>query len=84
MGLAVALSVGAVACGDAVEPQAEAPQLPPVESLNLDLGFFETLNSPQLSESGTHLNFLNAAVRAAYINVAVVTVLTPPSRSTWL
>jgi hypothetical protein len=67
-----------VGCGDSVEPQAEAPQLPPAESLNLDLGFFEALNSPQLSASGTHLNFLNAAVRAAYINVAVVTVLTPP------
>ena len=66
-------------CGGSTEPETGAPALPPTESMSLDLGFFEINNSPALkAAAGSNLNFLNAYVRAAYINVAIVTAITPP------
>lgn len=61
-------------------PQASAPELPPAESMALDLSFFSGNNAPGVQDAAaqTKLNFLNAAVRAAFLNVAVVTILTPP------
>lgn len=66
-------------CGESTKPDTVAPNLPPTESVNLDLEFFESNTSPALSAAaGSNLNFLNAYLRAAYLNVAVVSAITPP------
>ena len=75
--LAAALFAG---CGETTEPRSEAPALPPAQSMALDLDFFGDGSAPGVTDlAGTKLNFLNAAVRVAFLNVAVVTVLTPPT-----
>lgn len=81
------LTTGAVAllllagCGETTTvPGAEAPALPPAQSMAMDLSFFGDGSAPGVTDlAGTKLNFLNAAVRVAFLNVAVVTVLTPPT-----
>jgi hypothetical protein len=83
--LSVVLAVALSGCGDApIEPGSEsladAPELPPLESMQMDLSFFGTPGQAPTSDAeGLKLNFLNAAVRAAYVNVTVVTIMTPPT-----
>lgn len=84
--LGVVLAMGPMGCTDdtSSKPESAAPDLPPVESMKMDLSFFmdpggEGFAQGEEKAAGTKLNFLNAAVRAAFINVTVITVLTPPS-----
>ena len=68
-------------CGESTEPRTSAPDLPPLESMRMDLSFFGDgeQRAAASAPEGTKLNFLNAAVRAALVNVTVVTALTPPT-----
>jgi hypothetical protein len=82
--LGVLVAAIAAGCGETTEPETDAPQLPPLQSMQMDLSFFTEGSgqgaAPTAAEpAGTKLNFLNAVVRAAFVNVAVVTVLTPPA-----
>lgn len=78
--LVLVVSLSMFGCGDSGEPQTDAPGLPPVESMSLDLGFFESNNTAALrAAEHEHLNFLNAAIRVAYIHAAVVHALIPPT-----
>ncbi len=69
-------------CSDSTQPEADtAPELPPVQSLSIDLGFFRDNRAVGLSETAqaARLNFINALVRVDFLNVAVLTALAPPS-----
>lgn len=83
--VAIALSAALAGCGETTDPtsQAQAPELPPVQSMQMDLSFFNAQEQAGVAETAEaqtlKLNFLNAAVRAAYVNVAVVTILAPPT-----
>jgi hypothetical protein len=70
-------------CGrETSAPTKEAPDLPPAESLEFDLSFFQQQNLPGQAqgtdEALAKFNWLNAVVRVAYVNLAVVQNLTPP------
>jgi len=75
------LSLGFLGCTEVTEPEtvaSDAPALPPAESMNLDLSFFEdqaTLGTAD--ERGSHINFLTAALTAETIRVGVAAALAP-------
>jgi hypothetical protein len=86
--LSLVLAVTFSGCGDTPTdplsegsgPVSEAPELPPLESMQMDLSFFGNPGETPTSDAeGLKLNFINAAVRAAYINVTVATIMTPPT-----
>jgi hypothetical protein len=80
--LVAVMTAGLIGCGETLAPTpiADAPELPPLQSMQMDLSFFGDPDEPDVSNlGGLKLNFLNAAVRVAFINVSVVTALTPPS-----
>lgn len=69
----------------------QAPNLPSIETMKLEVGFFESANLPPqtietgkiegpdaTSTDGLHLNFLNAAVRVLYLDVVVYSALVEP------
>jgi hypothetical protein len=69
----------------------KAPSLPSIETMKLDIAFFDSADlPPQAIETGkldapdavatygTHLNFLNAAVRVLYLDVVVYSALVEP------
>jgi hypothetical protein len=78
-------------CGeDATSPSTpanEPPALPPLRTMQPDLHFFGDGEEAQRAlesrsaETEGKLNFLNAAVRVAFVNVAVLTALTPPAEA---
>lgn len=82
--LCIAILAG---CGkETSTPTQEPPSLPPAESLQFDLSFFQRQDLPAQAQGaqGTEealakFNWLNAVVRVAYVNLAVVQNLTPPS-----
>jgi hypothetical protein len=83
-GLVIVLAVAMFGCTNNTEPESPAPDLPPLQSMQMDLSFFGDPGTAGAAAAaaeatGLKLNFLNAAVRAAFVNVAVITVLTPPS-----
>ena len=69
-----------------------APNLPSIETMKLDMSFFESAEVPQqaivegkldgapdaVAMDGLHLNFLNAAVRVLYLDVVVFSALVEP------
>jgi hypothetical protein len=74
----------------AVEEQ-QAPNLPSVETMKLDIAFFESAGLPPqavetgkldgplaVTADGMHLNYLNAAVRVLYLDVVVFSALVEP------
>ncbi len=70
-------------CGkETSAPTKEAPELPPAETLKFDLSFFQQQDLPGQAqgteEALTKFNWLNAVIRVAYVNLAVVQNLTPP------
>jgi hypothetical protein len=86
--LSVVLAATLSGCGDAptdplsdgAGPVSEAPELPPLQSMQMDLSFFGSPGQAPTSDAeGLKLNFLNAAVRAAYIQVTVATIMAPPT-----
>jgi len=69
----------------------QAPPLPSIETMKLDLAFFESADVPPraietgkldgpdaLAADGTHLNFLNAAVRVLFLDVVVYSAMVEP------
>lgn len=75
----------------AMEEEQRAPDLPSVETMKLDVGFFESADlTPRSIETGKldgplavvtdgmHLNFLNAAVRVLFLDVVVYSALVEP------
>lgn len=92
LALSMVIAVGMIGCSEepltttSPDPASEAPSLPPVESMQFDFGFFGNGTSPSntattLSTEETHakFNWLNAAVRVAFINVAILTAFGPPT-----
>ena len=74
-------------CGsDATKPAVSAaPDLPPTDSWNIDFSAFDQAGALAPFETQgamattTRANFLNAALRVAFVRTAAVIVLTPPS-----
>jgi hypothetical protein len=71
--------------------QQQAPNLPSVETMKLDIAFFESADVPPqaietgkldgplaVTTDGMHLNFLNAAVRVLFLDVVVYSALVEP------
>jgi hypothetical protein len=75
-----------------IAEQQQAPPLPPIETMKLDVSFFESADLPPqavetgkldgapdaVAAHGTHLNFLNAAVRVLFLDVVVYSALVEP------
>ncbi len=74
-----------------MEEQQQAPALPSVETMKLDVGFFESADLPPqaietgkfdgpdaVAMDGMHLNFLNAAVRVLFLDVVVYSAIVEP------
>ncbi len=85
--LLVAFSVLLVGCGkDATTPVAPAgtPDLPPADSWNFDLSYFDRQPPPMIQSDGhvadplVKTNFLNALARVAIVKLVAVSALTPP------
>jgi len=80
--LGFAAPVVLTGCAETTQPntEAQAPKLPPVQTMSLDLSFFTAKNAPGIHDAAANkLNFINAVVRADFINRIVVDVLTPPA-----
>ena len=71
--------------------QEQAPPLPSVETMRLDISFFESAGVPpeaieagaidgpvEMEAGGTRINFLNAAVRVLFLDVVVYSALVEP------
>jgi hypothetical protein len=57
---------------------AQAPALPPSASLQMDLSAFAPNDAAEAPKVQTKLNFWNAQVRVAFVNLAVAAVIVPP------
>lgn len=81
LGIMIIFMISMVTCEkEPTEPEEVAPELPPVQSLQADLSFFQT--SPNFALKKTSLsktNFINAAARVALINATVVIVSVVPT-----
>jgi hypothetical protein len=88
LALTVLVAMTLVGCGnDSTGPEGEAPEaptLPPASSMQFDFSFFES-GDPLAGKSGaesspeaSHLNWINAVVRVAYINLVVADIFAPP------
>jgi hypothetical protein len=80
----IAIAVLALAlwgCSDSPnEPaKARAPELPPAESMRLDLSAFSPEDVGPAPKSQFKFNFWNAQIRVAILNVAVAMVVAPPA-----
>ncbi|MBK8231594.1 MAG: hypothetical protein IT349_10485 [Candidatus Eisenbacteria bacterium] len=64
---------------ESTQPLPEAPALPPAESLQIDLGFFQQpARAPESAAPETIFNWTNAVVRVLVINAFVDAALSPP------
>ncbi len=91
LSLAIVLATVSIGCSEQpLRPEddsKESPPLPPAESMQFDFSYFErdsrfptdpkTALGDESSAAG--FNWLNAAVRVAYINVAIATAFAPPA-----
>ncbi|MBN2090887.1 hypothetical protein JW964_14835 [candidate division KSB1 bacterium] len=76
----IILSFVLVSCSekDPVAPT-ESPVLPPAESMKIDVSFFQKSGLAKTSEMATKNNFLNASLRVAFVNTAVVLTMSIPT-----
>ncbi|MCI0512719.1 hypothetical protein L0128_05865, partial [candidate division KSB1 bacterium] len=76
----IILSLVLVSCfeKDPVSPK-ESPLLPPAESMKIDVSFFQKSGLAKTSEMATKNNFVNASLRVAFINTAVVLTMSIPT-----
>ena len=82
LGVMLIFSIGLTTCDkEPTEPEKRvAPELPPVQSMQVDVSFFITTPNISLQKSAiSKWNFVNAAARVAIINTVVLAASVAPS-----